>query len=53
VHGSIAHMRIVVSKPADLTSRVGEHLGWSDWHIVTQAEIDHFADATGNRIYGF
>ncbi len=40
---------IVVSTPADLTGRVGEHLGWSDWHTVTQAEIDHFAEATGNR----
>jgi acyl dehydratase len=49
VHGSIAHMRIVVSQPADLTSRVGEHLGWSTWHTVTQAGVDHFAEATGNR----
>ena len=40
---------IVVSQPDDLTSRVGEHLGWSDWHTVTQTEIDHFAEATGNR----
>jgi acyl dehydratase len=41
-------MRIVVSEVADLTSRVGEHLGWSDWHVVTQADVDHFAAATGN-----
>ena len=40
---------IVVSSPDDLTSRVGKHLGWSEWHAVTQAEIDHFAEATGNR----
>ena len=40
---------IVISKPEDLTSRVGEHLGWSEWHAVTQTEIDHFAEATGNR----
>jgi acyl dehydratase len=40
---------IVVAAPEDLTSRVGEHLGWSEWRTVTQAEIDHFAEATGNR----
>lgn len=42
-------MPIVVSEIADLTSRVGEHLGWSRWHTVTQDEVDHFAEATGNR----
>jgi acyl dehydratase len=41
-------MAIVVSRVADVTSRVGEHLGWSDWHVVTQADVDHFAAATGN-----
>jgi acyl dehydratase len=40
---------IVIAKPEDLLSRVGEHLGWSEWHTVTQAEIDHFSEATGNR----
>jgi acyl dehydratase len=40
---------MVISTPEDLTGRVGEHLGWSEWHAVTQAEIDHFAQATGNR----
>jgi acyl dehydratase len=42
-------MPIVIEKPSDILERVGEHLGWSDWHTVTQAEIDHFAEATGNR----
>jgi acyl dehydratase len=42
-------MRITMQEPADFTSRIGEHLGWSDWHTVTQAEVDHFAEATGNR----
>jgi acyl dehydratase len=40
---------IVIAAPDDLLRRVGEHLGWSQWHTVTQAEIDHFAEATGNR----
>jgi acyl dehydratase len=41
-------MPLVVSQVSDLTSRVGDHLGWSEWHAVTQAEVDHFAAATGN-----
>lgn len=40
---------IVVEHASDLTSRVGEHLGWSQWHTVTQEDVDHFAEATGNR----
>jgi len=42
-------MTIVVSSADDLRSLVGQHLGWSRWHPITQAEIDHFAEATGNR----
>jgi acyl dehydratase len=30
-------------------ARVGEHLGYSDWHDVTQKQIDLFADATGDH----
>ena len=33
----------------DLKARAGEDLGVSDWHEVTQAEIDAFADATGDH----
>jgi acyl dehydratase len=28
---------------------VGEHLGYSDWHTVTQEQINLFADATGDH----
>jgi acyl dehydratase len=42
-------MPITMQEPADFIARVGEHLGWSGWHTVTQAEVDHFAEATGNR----
>ena len=28
---------------------VGEHLGYSDWHEVTQQRINDFADATGDH----
>ncbi len=30
-------------------AQVGEHLGYSDWHDVTQKQIDLFADATGDH----
>ncbi len=28
---------------------VGTHLGWSDWHTVTQEQVDQFAEATGDH----
>jgi acyl dehydratase len=34
---------------ADFETYVGEHLGYSDWHQVTQKEIDLFAEATGDH----
>jgi acyl dehydratase len=33
----------------DLKQAVGEHLGHSDWHTVTQESVDQFADATGDH----
>jgi acyl dehydratase len=33
----------------ELKAKVGEEIGVSDWHEVTQAEIDAFADATGDH----
>ena len=29
-----------------LEARIGEVIGVGDWHTITQADIDHFADAT-------
>ncbi|WTW92121.1 MaoC family dehydratase [Streptomycetaceae bacterium NBC_01309] len=34
---------------AELEKAVGTHLGYSDWHTVTQQQIDAFADATGDH----
>lgn len=34
---------------AGLAEAVGTHLGYSDWHIVTQEQIDAFAHATGDH----
>lgn len=33
----------------DLPDRVGEQLGTSDWHDITQKQVDLFADATGDH----
>jgi acyl dehydratase len=33
----------------ELKAKIGEELGVSDWHEVTQDEIDAFAEATGDH----
>jgi len=33
----------------ELKAAVGEHLGHSDWHTITQEQIDQFAEATGDH----
>lgn len=42
-------MTTVINDIDDLESRVGTHLGYSDWHEVTQDQIQLFADATGDQ----
>jgi acyl dehydratase len=32
-----------------LHGAVGSHLGYSDWHTITQEQINQFADATGDH----
>jgi acyl dehydratase len=34
---------------AGFEAQIGKHLGYSDWHTVTQQEIDLFAEATGDH----
>jgi acyl dehydratase len=34
---------------ASLSDHVGEHLGYSDWHTVTQEQVNLFAEATGDH----
>jgi acyl dehydratase len=34
---------------AELASAVGSNLGYSDWHEVTQAQVDAFAQATDDH----
>src|SRR3954463_12722139 len=39
----------VVKGVQGLKELVGEHIGYSDWHEVTQQQINLFADATGDH----
>ncbi len=32
-----------------LSDIVGKHLGYTSWHLITQAQIDAFAEATGDH----
>lgn len=40
--------RIVVERIGDLRERAGEELFVSEWHEISQARIDKFAEATGD-----
>ncbi|WP_194818125.1 MaoC family dehydratase [Nocardia sp. XZ_19_385] len=34
---------------AELEQAVGTHLGYSDWHTITQEQVNLFAEATGDH----
>jgi acyl dehydratase len=42
-------MTTTVSSIEELSKLTGQHLGFSDWHVIDQAQIDLFADATGDH----
>src|SRR5437867_1112429 len=42
-------MTTTIDGVAGLKERLGDHLGHSDWHLVTQEEVNKFADATGDH----
>ena len=42
-------MTRTVNGIAELESLVGQHLGWSDEMVVTQDQVNTFADATGDH----
>src|ERR1700712_2708324 len=39
----------IVKGVQGLKDLVGEHIGYSDWHEVTQDQVNLFADATGDH----
>lgn len=38
----------IFNSPVDLQAEVGRHLGYSEWHVITQAQINTFARSTGD-----
>ena len=42
-------MPTIFESPAELLTKVGEHLGTSDWLAIEQDRINQFADATGDH----
>ena len=42
-------MARVLQGPEGIKAVVGEHLGYSDWHEVTQDKVQLFAEATGDH----
>ncbi len=42
-------MATVINGIEDLKARVGEHLGYSDYHVIDQDQVNLFADATGDH----
>jgi acyl dehydratase len=42
-------MTTTVQGKDGLQQKVGEHLGYSDWHEVTQDRVNQFAEATGDH----
>jgi acyl dehydratase len=42
-------MTTTVSSIDELKALAGTHLGWSDWHVVDQEQVNLFADATGDH----
>lgn len=42
-------MTTIIDGVEGLAANVGEHLGYSEWHRVTQEQVDRFADATGDH----
>ena len=42
-------MTTTVSSIEELNKLSGQHLGWSDWHVIDQAQVNLFADATGDH----
>ena len=42
-------MTTTINGIEDLKEKKGEHLGYSDWHEITQEQVNQFADATGDH----
>jgi acyl dehydratase len=45
---TVDHAMLVISAIEELQTRLGQELGVSDWHMVTQEDINRFAQVTGD-----
>jgi acyl dehydratase len=43
-------MTTTIEGTSGLAARVGEHLGYSSWHQVTEQQVQLFAQATGDQV---
>jgi acyl dehydratase len=42
-------MTTIIKGIGELKTKQGEHLGYSDWHEITQEQVNQFAEATGDH----
>jgi acyl dehydratase len=42
-------MTLTIDGIDQLRAKVGEHLGYSEWHEISQEQVNLFADATGDH----
>jgi acyl dehydratase len=42
-------MTTTIKGTDEFKARLGDHLGYSDWHEITQERVNQFADATGDH----
>jgi acyl dehydratase len=42
-------MHRIFDQPSSLSTAVGEHLGYSEWRVITADEVSAFADVTGDH----
>lgn len=47
--GNDGPMATIVNGLDELKAKVGEHLGYSEWHTISQEQVNLFADATGDH----
>ena len=42
-------MATIISGIDEMKASAGQHIGWSDWHEITQERVNLFADATDDH----
>ena len=42
-------MTTIIKGMDELKTYAGKHLGYSDWHLITQEQVNEFAEVTGDH----